>query len=76
MKVQDIALIFLLVVLLISPKRKFLVWVALGLYLLAIPLYLTRIFFTAEQFVWYATVYILVHTVLLLGDIRKDKKNL
>lgn len=59
MKPQDIAFIFVLIVLLTAKKSVWFVYAGLFSLLLAIPLFATWVFFTAERLTWYAAAFFL-----------------
>lgn len=57
MKAQDIVFFILLIVLLLRPNPRILLFFGLGSLLIAIPLFAKWIFFTAERLTWYAGVF-------------------
>ena len=66
MKPQDIIFFVSLVVLLVLRRPVLFVWAGLGCLVLAIPLFATWTFFTAERLTWYAAVYFLVFILISL----------
>jgi hypothetical protein len=66
MKIQDIAFIFVIIVLLIIRKKAWLVYAGLASLILAIPLFAKWIFFTAQRLTWYAAVFFLIYILLSL----------
>ncbi|MEK7141651.1 MAG: hypothetical protein AAB800_03850 [Patescibacteria group bacterium] len=68
MKPQDIGFFILLAVLLVVGRPVFFVWAGLVCLVLAIPLFATWTFFTAERLTWYAAAYFL--TFILISLIR------
>jgi len=59
MKIQDTAFFLILVVLFSARRPLLFVWVGLGCLLLAMPLFASWIFFTAERLTWYAAAFFL-----------------
>lgn len=66
MKPQDIAFFLIFAFLLILRRPKLFVWTGLGCLVLAIPLFATWTFFTAERLTWYAAAYFLVFILISL----------
>lgn len=60
MKPQDIVFLLTLIALVVIRKEKLFVWAGLGCFLLAIPLFATWTFFTAERLTWYGSGFILI----------------
>jgi len=60
MKIQDILFFLVLVVLVVLRKPRLFVWMGLISLILAIPLFATWIFFTAERLTWYAAAFFLI----------------
>lgn len=71
MKPQDIGFFFVFAVLLLMRRPVFFVWVGLACLVLAIPLFATWTFFTAERLTWYATAYFLTFILISLLWPRK-----
>ncbi len=68
MKPQDIAFFFVFAVLLAVRKPRLLVGAGLFSLLLAIPLFATWTFFTAERLTWYAAAFFL--TFILISSLK------
>lgn len=68
MKIQDILFIVILIALIYKRSPKAAAAVGLASLLLAIPLFATWTFFTAERLTWYAASFFLVSIVLLLKN--------
>lgn len=66
MKPQDIVFILLLIVLLLVRKPRVLLFAGLGSWILAIPLFATWVFFTAERLTWYGAAFIFSFLVISL----------
>ncbi len=66
MKSQDILFLIVFVALLFLRKPRFLVWAGLVNLALAIPLFATWTFFTAERLTWYAAAFFLVFILIFL----------
>ncbi len=66
MKPQDIAFFVLFVFLIILRRPVLFVWVGLGCLVLAIPLFATWTFFTAERLTWYAAAFFLTFILISL----------
>ena len=71
MKPQDIGFIVVLTVLLFLRRPTYFVWVGLGCLVLAIPLFATWTFFTAERLTWYAAAFFLTFILISLLWPRK-----
>ncbi|MBI3576845.1 hypothetical protein HY086_02265 [Candidatus Gottesmanbacteria bacterium] len=71
MKIQDIAFFGLFVFLLLLRQPKMFVVSGLFCLLLAIPLFATWTFFTAERLTWYATTFFLTFVLISLLIPRK-----
>jgi hypothetical protein len=71
MKPQDIGFIFVLAALLLMRKPRLFLIAGLASWILAIPLFATWTFFTAEHLTWYGAAFIL--TFLLFSFIKPDK---
>ena len=71
MKPQDIGFFILLAVLLVVGRPVFFVWAGLVCLVLAMPLFATWTFFTAERLTWYAAAYFL--TFILISLIRPKR---
>lgn len=68
MKIQDVAFFFILAVLFFLRRPVLFVWAGLGCLVLAIPLFATWTFFTAERLTWYAAAFFLSSIVLLFTN--------
>lgn len=66
MKLQDILFFVIFVALLVTKKPRLFVWAGLGCLVLAIPLFATWTFFTAERLTWYAAAFFLTFIVISL----------
>ncbi len=64
MKPQDIGFFVVFVVLLIAKRPKFLLIAGLISFILAIPLFATWTFFTAERLTWYGAAFIFASLLL------------
>ncbi len=71
MKPQDIAFILVFVILLAFRRPVLFVWAGLGFLTLAIPLFATWTFFTAERLAWYAAAFFLAFILISLLWPRK-----
>ena len=71
MKPQDVGFFILLGVLLLFRRPIVFVLVGLGCLLVAIPLFATWTFFTAERLTWYATAFFLTFIFISLLRPRK-----
>lgn len=58
MKPQDIIFLIIFAALLIVKKKQWFVYAGLGSLALAIPLFSSWIFFTAERLTWYAAAFL------------------
>ena len=58
MKPQDIIFLIIFAVLLIMKKQQWFVYAGLGSLVLAIPLFASWVFFTAERLTWYAAAFL------------------
>ena len=72
MKVQDIGFFIIFAVLLFLKKDKLFVIAGLVSLLLAIPLFATWVFFTAERLTWYASAFLSM-AILLKVFFEKEK---
>lgn len=68
MKIQDIAFFVILLLLIYKRSPKLSAVFGLTSLVLAIPLFATWTFFTAERLTWYAAAFFLVSIVLLLKN--------
>ena len=66
MKIQDIAFFFTLAALFAIRRPILFVWAGLGCLVLAIPLFATWTFFTAERLTWYAAAFLLAFILISL----------
>lgn len=66
MKIQDLAFFFTLAVLFLLRRPVWFVWAGLVSLALAIPLFATWTFFTAERLTWYAAAYFLAFILISL----------
>ena len=64
MKPQDIVFFLTFGVLLASRKPRLLVFAGLGSLVLAIPLFATWTFFTAERLTWYAAAFFMAFIII------------
>lgn len=64
MKIQDILFFATFVVLLILRKPRLFVVVGLSSLVLAIPLFATWTFFTAERLTWYAAAFFMTFIII------------
>lgn len=71
MKIQDITFLFSLGLLFALRRPVLFVWAGLGCLVLAIPLFATWTFFTAERLTWYAVAYFLMFILISLLFPRK-----
>jgi hypothetical protein len=71
MKIQDVAFIIILAILLLLRKEQWLVLAGLISLTLAIPLFAKWVFFTAERLTWYAGAFFLVAIVSMIFTRRK-----
>ncbi|HLD24580.1 MAG TPA: hypothetical protein VJB96_01550 [Patescibacteria group bacterium] len=67
MKIQDILFFAVFAVLFFARKPRLFVWFGLGCLVLAIPLFATWTFFTAERLTWYAAACFLTFLVISLA---------
>lgn len=67
MKIQDAFFFGIFAVLLLIRKPQLFVWAGLGCLVLAIPLFATWTFFTAERLTWYAAAFFATFIVISLG---------
>ena len=74
MKPQDIGFFLVFVILLAIRRPVLFVWTGLGSLLLAIPLFATWTFFTAERLTWYAAAFFF--TFILISIIMYSKLSL
>lgn len=63
-KIQDILFFIAYSALFILRKPRVFVWAGLGSLILAIPLFATWTFFTAERLTWYAAAFFLAFIVI------------
>lgn len=66
MKIQDIAFLTVLLFLFFLRRPVYFVWAGLTSLALAIPLFATWTFFTAERLTWYASVFFLIFLLISL----------
>lgn len=66
MKPQDIIWLVVFVILILLRKEKLAVIVGLTCLLLAMPLYIRQVFFTAQRLVLYGASFIFLSSMLLL----------
>ena len=59
MKIQDIGFVIIFASLLVARKEQWFVIAGLVSLLLAIPLFASWVFFTAERFTWYGAAFVL-----------------
>jgi hypothetical protein len=73
MKPQDIAFLAVLIGILLVRKPKFLVWAGIASLALAIPLFASWTFFTAERLTWYAAAFFLTSLLFRTPSPHKVK---
>ena len=66
MKLKDVGFILVFVILLVFRRPVLFVWAGLGFLTLAIPLFATWTFFTAERLTWYAAAFFLAFIAISL----------
>lgn len=66
MKIQDLAFFFTLAVLFLVRRPVLFVWAGLACLMMAIPLFATWTFFTAERLTWYAAAFFLAYILISL----------
>lgn len=66
MKTQDSTFFLIMVVLLVFRRPTYFVWAGLSCLVIAIPLFATWTFFTAERLTWYAAAYFLIYILISL----------
>ncbi len=66
MKPQDIGFFVIFASILLLRRPSLLVWAGLACLVLAIPLFATWTFFTAERLTWYAAAYFFVFILISL----------
>lgn len=71
MKIQDIAFIVVLALLLFTKKPKYFIYSGLICFAVAIPLFYKWIFFTAERLTWYGSAFLLIF--IMLNIFKLDK---
>jgi hypothetical protein len=71
MKVQDIAFFVIFLLLLAKRSPRFLAATGIVCLLVSIPLFATRIFFTAERLTWYAGAFFAASAILSMAALRK-----
>lgn len=71
MKIQDLVFFIVLFGLLVFRRPVYFVWAGLLCLFLAIPLFATWTFFTAERLTWYAGAFFLIFIVISLLLSRK-----
>lgn len=72
MKPQDIVWIVVLILLIILRKEKLALSLGVLCLVIAIPLFVKQIFFTAERLVMYASSFILLSTILMMRVKKND----
>jgi hypothetical protein len=70
MKIQDIGFLLIFALLVIVKRPKLLLIAGLVSWILAIPLFATWTFFTAERLTWYGAAFVL--TFLLISLLRPN----
>ena len=73
MKIQDVAFLGILTILLMIRKPKLFVYTGLLCLILAIPLFAGWVFFTAERLTWYAAAFFLIFILISLKEPYKVK---
>lgn len=71
MKPQDVIFIILFGMLLVARKPHLFVYAGLGSLVLAIPLFATWVFFTAQRLTWYAAAFFGMFILIELFAKRK-----
>ena len=71
MKIQDIGFILAYIALFFIRRPILFVWAGLACLVLAIPLFASWTFFTAERLMWYAAAFFL--TYILISLLRPHK---
>ena len=64
MKIQDFGFLLVFAVLLILRRPKLLLIAGLVSWILAIPLFATWVFFTAERLTWYGAAFVLTYLLI------------
>lgn len=72
MKIQDVLFFIILLILLWKRDPRFSITLGVVSLLLAIPLFATWTFFTAERLTWYAAAFFFLATILHF--ISRDRK--
>ncbi|KKW11026.1 MAG: hypothetical protein UY49_C0009G0003 [Microgenomates group bacterium GW2011_GWC1_49_7] len=70
MKIQNVGFLLIFVLLLILRRPKLLLIVGLVSWILAIPLFVSWTFFTAERLTWYGAAFI--GTFLVISILKPD----
>jgi len=73
MKPQDILFILILIILIFKKKPKWLVIAGLTCLLIAIPLFATWTFFTAERLTWYSAGFFLIAIVFSILEAKNER---
>lgn len=68
MKIQDIVFLVIFITILAFRRERLLVYLGLGLLVLAIPLFAKWIFFTAQRFVLYSAISFFTYILLALKE--------
>ena len=72
MKVQDILFLAVLIGLIFGQKKRLLVLAGLFCFLLAMPLFYFKVFFTGQRLTWYAAGFIFLFIVLVFVEKLKS----
>lgn len=71
MKIQDIGFFFILAILIVFRKRRWLVFAGLFSLVASIPLFAKWVFFTAERLTWYAAAFFIAALIMNLIPERR-----
>lgn len=74
MKLQDIIPLLFIVILFLSGKRSYIILFGIGLLIIAIPLYMRWIFFTAHKCVEYGALAIFISLCMDINRIANGNK--
>jgi hypothetical protein len=66
MKIQDMVFFAVCIFLVLFRKRRLALWFGLGSFVLAIPLFATWTFFTAERLIWYGAAFVGFYAIISL----------
>lgn len=71
MKIQDLVFLVVLAVIILFKRWSWLWWAGVACLILAIPLFATWTFFTAQRLVWYAILFLAAFVFLSALRLRK-----